>query len=439
MTSARAAAALASLALSGCGDGVLDAFLSLPPSEGAATVVVGVTERSTTRVYVGDLTSDDALTLTLGVRSADDAPVGLAYFTRTTAGAGLTPGWQDAVAPGQSAPALAEGGDAVLGGPLAVFETDLNADPPAWVRVERLAPEVSTFRPAEVHFMCPTFAPPRFTRQLPLAAAWGVALSDTVALLGSLNQQYALVSRDGTFAMINPAIAYTAGVVVDGSLYLGTWNGRVIRGEPDPEAVVRNEATLGDTLYFPVRGLAVGAADDIFALLSTGDVHHFDGVAWTSWGQADDLAGELTWIGPSEALLTSDRAELVYHAVQGGLRPETVEGVGVLSVAHVPGVGTLGGTSDGDILLRDASGWRGIGSPRYGWWALDILPRPGGAMFLLASGWVGSYGQEEGFCGDLFYGRTITKGRLVAVGDEILWVGRLPDQQLTDVFWLPAL
>ncbi|MCB9645100.1 MAG: hypothetical protein H6730_00655 [Deltaproteobacteria bacterium] len=437
-TRAPGAAAVA-LALAGCGGEVLDAFLSLPPTEGAATVVVGVTEGGTTRVYVGDLTSDEGLTLPLGVRSADDSPVGLAYFARTVAQAGLTPGWQLAAEPGIAAPALAEGEDAVLGAPSAVFETDLLADPPGWLRVERLAAEVSTFRPANVDYVCPVFGPPVLNEELPLATSWGVALSPSVVLLGTPSYEYVRVSRDGTIEPFSPDRLYTAGVQVDGRLYVGTASGEVLRGLPDPESVVRDEAPVGATLHVPVVSLAVGADDDIFAFLSDRSVRHFDGVAWSEWGRAADIAGSIAWIAPGEAVITSNTLEIVYHAAQGSLQVERVVGAGVLRVAHVPDVGTLGGTSEGDVLRRDEGVWRVLGSLLPEWWVLDILPQADGALLLSANGPVGRYTVARGICPELFRARVGMRGRLIPVGDEVLVVELLASQLETALVWLPAL
>jgi hypothetical protein len=436
MTLPRRLAALCMVACMGCGGGAVDAFLGLPPPGGAQTVLVGFQERSSVRVYLGDLAAEPGLVLPLGTRRADDPPLSLAYFDARLADARLTPGWQ-AAAEGAGGAPLVDGAGALLGAPAAVFEADLGAEPAAWVSAQRLDPALAAFSVVPEAKGCAPFGAPRFVARVPLAIRWGVALGPTAALLASGEGDYVRVDVEGHATPVTPDAPYSAGVLRDGVLYLGTEWGEVLRATPDPLTLVQGPATLGAPRPGLVRAVAAGAADDVFALIAGGELHHFDGLGWSSWGQVDDLAGGLEWIGPQEALLTSERPELVYRAAEGRLRPEAVEGVGVLALAHVAGLGTLGGTSDGELLLRAEGAWRGLGTPRLGWWTVDVLPRPDGALYMLASGSVEGYSRADGFCPDLFAGRIVTSGFLLGLGQDVLHVARLPDQDLSELSWLP--
>ena len=432
-------AVLCMVTCTGCDGGVVDAILTLPPPGAARTVLVGAEERAGARVYLGDLEAEAGLVLPLGARRADAGPVALAYFAPALAPLGLSPGWQQEAGPGVEASPVAEGADALLGAPEAVFEADLGAEPPRWVAADRLAPALAAFRVAAAPSRCAAFEAARFSLQVPMAVRWAVPLGADAALLAGTEGRFGRVGADGAFAFVIPPDPLESGVAKDGALYLGTADGRVLRAAPDPVDLVAEVTPLGASLPAAVVAVAAGAADDVFALLGTGALHHFDGQAWREWGAATDLAGGLEWIGPQEALLTSSRPELVHRAVEGRLRAEAVEGVGILALGHVAGLGTLGGTSDGELVLRDAGGWRSLGSPRFGWWAVDILPRPAGALYMLASGSVAGYTTSGGFCPDLFSGRILSSGVLLPMGQDVLHVARLPDQDVSELTWLPGL
>lgn len=431
---------LGALALVGCDRAPLDVWLSLPPPEGAATLVLGVPERSSARVFVADVSGGlDQVQLNLDPRGRDDAPLQAAYFAPSPKAAKLSTGWLSAPQPNALRRSLAEGLDALLPAPSAIYAAQLDA-PARWVPTEQLAPAIGAFKVEVPDVTCPKEGSPRLNAVIEVGYLWSVPLDDTHVLFrGDDAALYVVTTPSGEVQPAMVANNYTSGDRRDGWVYLGDNRGRVWRGEADPLTGIKDPQALGAPLGWGVAVLSARAADDVFALLGNGELHSFDG---QTWGRVDTLSDpglRMVHIGPGEVLVTSDSPGVIYNATRDRVRADDGVDAGILSVAYVPEIGVLGGTSDGELLIREDGRWRTLGGTPYGWWMIDIAPHEGGVAFLLASGTVAGFQPGVGDCGDLFNSRFVSRGRLTPQRDGLLMLAKLADVSQTQAVLLESL
>lgn len=420
-----------------------DVWLGLPEAGAAKTLLIGVPERSSARVYLHDLeASPEGWRLEIGARDPDEAPLELAYFTRALDEVGLREGWQNAPAAGVIGAPLALGPDALLGPARAVFEARPTEEELEWRAADALSSVVGGYEVERPNPRCQALYAPNVSTEIPFAASWAIALTPTLVLVGDPRpgaMPRLLDSTTGQLRTLTGTISYSAGVTKDGVLYLGDRRGQVWTGQADPYTALSAPRPLGGDLPGVIRGVAAGGPDDVFVITNQSVAHHFDGEAWTELGEAPDARLPIEWVGPGEALLMTDTPGIVYHLTPDEVRPERIAESGVLSAEVVPGLGVLAGTSDGDVLRREAAGWGKLGDRRYGWWVVDIVPWTGGAAFLLASGTVGGYQPGIGHCEDLYNTRLISRGWLVPQQGGLLLIGKLANVDRSQVVLLEPL
>lgn len=440
---ARWTAGLALVVLCACDAAPLDVWLGLPPTteaEGAATLVIGAPERSGARIFVADL-RDGPSELNLNLqRQPDDDALEAAYFTTTVDQAGLTEGWIANPLPNSTRRPLAVATDSVLSRPAASFRASLQDDPAQWVATNQLSAVIASYEVEVPEVTCDRLEGPRLNTIIDAGLLWSVKLSPQLALLrGDDLGYYTVRTPSGEVQLTNPAQSYTTGTYHDDWVYLGDSSGRVWRGRGDATEVLQDPQQLGEALNRSIRALSARGEDDVFATTNVGDVHHFDGEAWTLIDRVQDPGNRMTHIGPGEALLTSRTPGIVFHLTNDRIRVEAVADAGILSLANVPNIGVLCGTSDGELLRREDGAWRKLGEMRYGWFIIDLVPYDGSVVFLLASGTVGGYRQDLGHCPDLFNSTFVSIGKLVPQDSGLLMLSKVAEISQTQAILLEPL
>lgn len=439
MQARTATLASTTLALAGCGAEILDVWLPLPEPEGAQTMLVGVPERSSARVYVGPAEDLERFDLALESRGPDDGPIEVAFFERAADSGLVTPGWQTP-ATGRPGRPLALGDDALLGSPTRSFRADLFDAPARWTPTEGLSNLVAGFEVGVDPPTCPTLHSPDVTLKVDLELAWASALSDTLVLVADTAGGLRIFSSaDGALTEVDPAHSYVRADYHDGWAYLADSEGQVWRGQADPVTVLDVARPLGDPLPRRVVALAAGGPEDVFALVAGGEVLHFDGQAWSSVGRGMNVRSRMRWVGPQRALLFADAPNVVYVATPEGLAQETIEGTGILSGTWTPEFGVVVGTSDGELIQEVEGGWRKLGDARAGWWVVDVAPFGQGVAKLLASGTVSGHQVGIGDCGDQYVLHIITVGTLIPQAGGLLIVAKKADLPTTDFALLEPL
>ena len=436
-------AGLVLVALCACDSEPLNLWLGLPPATdaaGAATLVIGAPERSGARIFVADL-RDGPSELNLNLqRQPDDDALEAAYFTTTIDEAGLKEGWIANPQPNSSRRPLAVATDSLLSRPAASFRARIVGEPAEWLPTDQLSAAIAGYEVEIPEATCERLEGPRLNDVIDVGFLWSVKLSAQLVLLkGDAPGYYIVTTPSGDVQLANAARAYTCGTYEEGWVYLGDGSGRVWRGQSHPTDILEAPQQLGEALGRPITAISARGADDLFAVTNGGAVHHFDGEVWTLVDTAQDASNRITHIGPGEALLTSQTPGVVLHVDTDRVRVEAVADAGILSLATVPGIGVLCGTSDGELLRREDGQWRKLGDTRYGWFVIAMVPYEGDVVFLLASGTVGGYRQDIGHCQDLFNSRFISRGSLVPQEGGLLMLTKLADVSQTQAVLLEPL
>lgn len=432
----RAALSLVVLAGLGCGGGTRDVVLDLPEVEAARTLVVGVPERGQVRVRAWDL--DDAqasVVLELPERGADDGPIEAAYFARGLAEAGLAAGWQEPPGAAQESRRLF-GDNGALGRARQVFQASLAADAPGWVTANQLSSQLAAVSVGQTARRCAPLSAAWTSEIIPAGLGWSVLVDDqTVFMVGLEGSQWMIDLAGRSVQRLVARTDYVAAARLGDRLYAVDRRGQLWAGPGDRNALVADAVALGSPLPSRVRALTASAADDLTALLANGGVYHFDGEDWARWGEVEMPGRRLFAVGPAEAIVLTEQPRIVYRARDGQVRSEVVAETGILSAAATP-LGTVAGSSDGDLLLDGGGGWSRLGDQRFGWWAMDVIPYLDGVGFLLASGTVSAFRPEVGFCETFYNGGFYSQGRLHPIGERLVALGDLPDTLETQVILL---
>ncbi len=436
-------AGLALVALCACDSEPLNLWLGLPPATeaaGAATLVIGAPERSGARVFIADL-RDGPSELNLNLqRQPDDDALEAAYFTTTIDEAGLEEGWIANPQPNSTRRPLAVATDSLLSRPAASFRARIVGEPAEWLPTDQLSAAIAGYEVEIPETTCERLEGPRLNDIIGVGYLWSVQLSSQLVLLRGDDLGYYIVTTpSGDVQLANAARAYTAGTYDEGWVYLGDGAGRIWRGQSHPTDILEAPQQLGEALGRPITAISARGAEDLFAVTNGGEVHHFDGEDWTLVETVQNTSNRMIHIGPSEALLTSQTPGMVLHVTTDRVRVEAVANAGILSLADVPEIGVLCGTSDGELMRREDGQWRTLGDTRYGWFVISIVPYQGEVVFLLASGTVGGYRRDIGHCQDLFNSRFISRGGLIPQEEGLLMLTKVADVSQTQAVLLEPL
>lgn len=419
----------------------LDVWLDLPPSEGAASLLIAVPDGDALEIFLADTQQGlDGVQLSLHPRSMDERPIEAAYFQAPLESVDLQAGWQSPANPLNPTRRLTGGQEAAFDKPLHSFVAELG-ESAQWQASAGLSAQIGSYEVRRPLPRCRGVHAPRVTKTIDTSIAWAVAVSTTQVLMGAYDRRtFILTTPTGELSEISINAPFTAAVFDDGWAYLGDANGQLWRLRGAPEGGLIDRVSLGEPLGETINAISAKGPADIFVRLRGGHLHHYDGISWQLAGSATNVGYRMVHAGPQEALITADAVGIVYNVTRSEMKAESVGPVGVLSLAWVPELGVLAGTSDGELLQRDGLwSWRLLGDKRYGWWLTDIAPHAGGVAFVLASGTIGGFHKDVGHCEDLFISAYVRDGRLIPQQDGLLFVGDLPGFDKTQATLLEPL
>lgn len=209
---------------------------------------------------------------------------------------------------------------------------------------------------------------------------------------------------------------------------------RVFYDEEDPAYDFSSAAEIGGEadekgvgLFVVGRGSGVADPKPVFQLEASG---------WRELGRIPDYDGQPLSIGPGRAFLRSDEVGFLYVLGDGRIEVERFGSTALDSLARIEDYGVLGGTVDGDLLLRaQAEEWRRLPGKELGWWVTAMAPYTGGMMAFFASGTtVQYYGNIP--CTDQAYRGVVNFGALQQLGEGMLLSGSV-DMQAEIIYLSP--
>lgn len=263
---------------------------------------------------------------------------------------------------------------------------------------------------------CPRFEPEVHSVDSASWATFLTPISATAAILGTADGYLYRIDGAGTATQLAitdpmPIVAAMSGGYFDGrSLWVGRYlHGRLDRGTLDGD-VFRIEETIytGAEKIHWITGVSDDRVTSITTMDSAGVLHHWDGSRIAEVDRFPQPPEDRQWWGglastdDREALAVLLSGEYAIRIRDGIASRELVVPQGSIdalqAVTHVPGLGDVSGTSQGELFVRRARGWESLSEEKLRQWIFAMHAYENGFLFTAAFGIVGYFEASYGFC-----------------------------------------
>lgn len=264
---------------------------------------------------------------------------------------------------------------------------------------------------------CPRFEPEVFSVETSAWATFLTPLGPTSALLGTADGLVYRVDASGATTRMTvyepqPLPAAFAGGHFDGRSF---WTGRYLLGRLDRGIVDGDAIYLEESIYTgaeaPIHWIT-GSSDpngtSITTMDSAGVLRHWDGARVVELDRFPQPPEDRNWWG---GLVSIDRRESLAVLLSGEYAIRVRDAVAtrelvlpqgsidaLQAVAHVPGLGDVTGTSQGELFVRTERGWESLIDEKLRQWIFALHPYENGFLFTGAFGTLGYYEAGYGLC-----------------------------------------
>lgn len=417
----RGARVLLVVAWAGCAPSEVDVYLALPPAPDARRLVFDVPGTATPVVVDPAAPGDFVVRLDA---SESTPPVEVLAYD------------DDALPVGPLEAARVDEIALSLPKPDDVFQLAVDDATASWVP-QTTSALASSFR----RRLCEPINAVTDSWDVPGFAHWALTVGDEVVFAVAMSSTIEMYRTDGgpPVKLANPfgprEAPWSVWRAANDVVWFGATNGRLYRGRITRDGIVdvSEQFSFGRTFGY-VSGLD-GHLDasgnlELFATTDYGDVVHFDGRAFTMVDGAFEFAElRVAWHGPGEAIVIEHDTTNVARVVNGRLRrfagPEEV----ILAIASTPTFGAVVGLANGVYARLDGDVWTPLGGS-FSTHVLAILPTEDGFYHMLATGRVGRYYAQYGFCDEQGVLPVLGfRGVLARLGDDLFAVGELNSSQ----------
>ena len=202
----------------------------------------------------------------------------------------------------------------------------------------------------------------------------------------------------------------------------GLWRGRV-EGDAIVAEVV--SSTLGADFRW-IDGTTDPGDFELFTLSRRGAFSRFDGVEWTrlfqfASEQTTDKSG-VARIGRNHAVAARSGDATLARWKDGELtleNPAFLHAQGPSGLRRVTGVGTLVGGDEGGVSIDRGDRWEPTGDSRFALRIRDFLATQNGFLFAGASGHVGQFHTEAGYCEPQAIGQDTIRA-MIPLGEHLV-------------------
>ncbi|MCK6546158.1 hypothetical protein L6R52_09840 [Myxococcota bacterium] len=432
MIASRVAKALltGSVALAACADRALSVHVDLPPHAATASVVFAVDAGRGITLRAVDVDAlRPALVLDAGaLGAAESVRVWAFVYPTSLAALGLTEGPLARVEPSAETRPLPAGER--------LFSVTIALDGSSsvdWMAEGARSAELAALRIAAAPSPCPELDVEIHELDSAAQVMMAVGLADGRALVSLDDGTFRAIDRDGAVSMIEtPGVVPFRGAHRDGDrLWLVGPEPVLATAHVDgARLVVETSTTIPEPGIY--KWIAARGDDAIVVLTRTGELHQRAGGAWRRLHTFEhppagrEPHGGVTEVAPGEWVATHEFTAGVVRVRDGAAHAEELPLTSApRAVRHIPGLGTVVGTGDGQFLVHDGTGWAELADSPLTVFASSLQVYPGGFAYGGTFGNFGIYLDNYGFCPKLIP-VTFHVQQLVLFGDDVLLAGTNP-------------